>query len=485
MSKQAIEGLEPKLVWEFFYEISRIPRCSKHEGKIREYVIQFAKERGLEYKVDSVGNVVIRKPATPGMENKPGVVIQGHLDMVCEKNKDTDHDFSKDPIKLVRDGEWMRADGTTLGADNGIGVAMALAALADENLEHGPLEALFTIDEETGLTGATELDPTMLEGRILLNIDSEELGALYIGCAGGKDTEGFLPIEWEDANASSKNVMVKITGLKGGHSGLNIHEGRGNAIKLGTRFLYKLNQQFDVRLFDVEGGSKHNAIPREFFAKFQVKESELNAIRNLAGEYQTMFLNELGDIEPDLKVEVEEISEAPSKVFSKAMQTKLIQLLYALPHGVISMSRAVEGLVQTSTNLAVVKTENDQIAILTSQRSSLMSERDDLADRHTAIFQLAGANAVQGGGYPAWTPNPNSPLLQLCKEVHQKLNGEEPEVKAIHAGLECGIIGDKFPGMDMISFGPTIEGAHSPDERVKIQDVEVIWNFVKEILKSV
>lgn len=485
MSRQAIEGLEPKLVWRYFYEISQIPRCSKHEDMVRDYVINFAKRKGLEYKLDAAGNVVIKKPATKGMENKPGVVLQGHLDMVCEKNADTVHDFSKDPIELVRDGEWIRAKGTTLGADNGIAIAMALAALDDETLEHGPMEALFTIDEETGLTGATELDPTLVEGRILLNIDSEEIGALYIGCAGGKDTEGFLPVEWESLPAGMTALQLQVKGLKGGHSGLNIHEGRGNAIKLGTRILFAMLEKFDFRIVSLEGGSKHNAIPREFFVTVAVPSSATDGMKKLANEFREIFLNELGDIEPEIKVEVLPVTNSPQRVFNQATTRRVVQLLYALPHGVISMSRAVPGLVQTSTNLAVVKLENEKVAILTSQRSSIMSELHDIATRHTAIFQLAGAEVRQGTGYPAWTPNPKSPLLKLCKEVYGRILGKEPEVKAIHAGLECGIIGDKFKGMDMISFGPTIHGAHSPDERVNIKDVEIVWNFLKEVLKSV
>ncbi|GAB4169018.1 MAG: aminoacyl-histidine dipeptidase [Calditrichia bacterium] len=485
MSRDVIENLEPKLVWHYFYEISQIPRCSRNEEKVREYVLNFAKEHGLEYKLDSVGNVAIKKPATPGMENKPGVVIQGHLDMVCEKNAGTEHDFSKDPIKLKVEGEWLTADGTTLGADNGIAIAMALAAMADENLQHGPLEALFTIDEETGLTGATELASDMVDGRILLNIDSEELGALYIGCAGGKDTEGFLPIEWTGTPSGYKAVQLAVTGLKGGHSGLNIHEGRGNAIRLATRVLYNANKSLDFHVYHAEGGSKHNAIPREAFVKLVVKESDLGALKELAATFENIFKGEISDIEPDLKVSVEEIDENPAQVFSKNTQTKMIQMLYALPHGVMEMSRAVPGLVETSTNLAVLTTQEKQISVLTSQRSSVMSARDDIADRVTAIFEAVGAEAHQGGGYPAWTPNPDSPLLKLCKDVYKKLSGKEPEVKAIHAGLECGIIGDKFEGMDMISFGPDIQGAHSPDEKVKIKDVEIIWNFLKEILQSV
>ncbi len=484
MSKDAIKGLEPKLFWEHFYNISQIPRCSKHEEKVREYVISFAKEKGLEYKEDAVGNIVIKKAATPGYEDKPIAVLQGHLDMVCEKNQGTEHDFSKDPITLVRDGDWMTADGTTLGADNGVAVAAALAIMEDDSIEHGPLEALFTIDEETGLTGATELDPTMLEGKILLNIDSEEEGALYIGCAGGKDTEGFMTIDWEAAPSGYTPVKVTVNGLKGGHSGLDIIEGRGNAVILGNRFLFNLNKNADFRLFNLEGGSKHNAIPREFFAQLMIKNEDMEKLENAALTYKKIYLNELGDIEPDLNITVEKLTATPDKVFTKSFTDNLMNLIYAIPHGVISMSRAVEGLVETSTNMAVIKMQDDELFILTSQRSSVMSARDDIADKVSAVLTLGGARAVQGNGYPAWQPNKDSALLKKCKDVHLKVVGKEAEVKAIHAGLECGIIGDKFEGMDMISFGPDILGAHSPEERVNIKSWERVWNFLLELLKN-
>ncbi len=482
--KEAIEGLEPRALWEHFYQIAQIPRCSKHEEKIRDYVIEVAKRNGLEYKMDAVGNVVVKKPATPGYENKPGVVLQGHLDMVCEKNKDTEHDFSKDPIKLVRDGDWITADGTTLGADNGIGLAAALAVMESKDIQHGPMEFLFTIDEETGLTGATEISPDMLEGRYLLNMDSEEDGALYIGCAGGQDCELYLPVETEEVPAEFTAVQVKVGGLSGGHSGLNIHEGRGNAIKLLNRFLWKILPQVGGRLAYIEGGSKHNAIPREADAIVYLPTTRVEDLKKYAEDYQAIYRDELSAIDPDVTLTVvQDGFTAPEKMYTSQLHNKLLNLLYSIPHGVIAMSHAVPGLVETSTNLAVVGVKDNKVSILTSQRSSVGTELTDIHDMVRACGYQAGAEVHSGGGYPAWKPNPDSPLLKKSIEVFKSLFGKEPEIKAIHAGLECGIIGDKFPGMDMISFGPTIEGAHSPDERVQISTVERFWKFLVKLIE--
>lgn len=482
--KEVIEGLKPQELWNHFYEISQIPRCSKHEEKVREYVISVAERNGLEYKMDAAGSVVVKKPATPGNENAPVIVLQGHLDMVCEKNKDVEHDFSKDPIKLVRDGDWIKANGTTLGSDNGIGVAAALAVMESSTIKHGPLEFLFTIDEETGLTGAIQLGEDMLEGRILLNMDSEEDGAIYIGCAGGKDTELFLKLETEAPPQGYQTARVRVGGLQGGHSGLQIHEGLGNAIKLLTRFLWHVNQKMEIRLAHIDGGSKHNAIPRECDAILYVPADKMGELISHAAEYQKIYKNEFALVDKDVFVEVSTDNvDAPEKVFTREFQQKVLGVLYGLPHGVLGMSHAVPGLVETSTNLAVVKTSDTQVSVLTSQRSSVGSELEDVADMVGAIGQLAGAEVHHGNGYPAWQPNPESPVLQVAKDVYMALYGKEPEVKAIHAGLECGIIGDKFPGMDMISFGPTILGAHSPDERVQISTVEKFWDFLVALLE--
>ncbi len=481
--KEAIEGLKPQELWNQFYEISQIPRCSKHEEKVREYVMNVAKRNGLEYKMDAAGSVVIKKPATPGYENAPTVVLQSHLDMVCEKNKATEHDFSKDPIKLVRDGDWIKADGTTLGSDNGIGVAAALAVLESQNVKHGPLECLFTIDEETGLTGATELAGDMLEGRMLLNMDSEEDGAIYIGCAGGRDTEFFFNLETEPVPAGYQSVRIRVGGLQGGHSGLQINEGLGNAIKLLTRFLWDVAPKVNLRMAHIDGGSKHNAIPRECDAVAYLPGDQVGVLKSHAADFQKIFQNEFALVDKDVFVQVETDGfDAPGNVFTASLQDRLLNMMYAMPHGVLAMSHAVEGLVETSTNLAVVKTGDDKVAVLTSQRSSVPSGLDDIANMVAAVGQLAGTEIHQGNGYPAWQPNPDSHLLKTAKAVYQELYGKEPEVKAIHAGLECGIIGDKFPGMDMISFGPTIMGAHSPDERVQISTVEKFWDFLVALL---
>jgi len=483
--KDVIQGLEPQRLWEHFYEIAQIPRCSKHEEKIRDYVISVAKRNGADYKVDSVGNIVIRKPATPGKENKPIVVLQSHLDMVCEKNKDVAHDFSKDPIQLKREGDWMMARGTTLGADNGIGAAAALAVLESPDISHGPLELLFTVDEETGLTGATGLGSDMLEGRILLNLDSEEDGAIYIGCAGGRDTEFFLKLQTEAVPTGYAAVMVVLGGLQGGHSGLNIHEGRGNAIKLLARFLWKVAPELGFRLAAIEGGNKHNAIPREADAIGYLPSDKVEQLVSLANTYQDIFRNEYQLIDKDVRVTIRtEGFQAPEQVFSEDFQFRLLNMLYAMPHGVISMSLAVPGLVETSTNLAVIKTEADRVRILTSQRSSVESRLDEICEMVSAVGKLVQAEIRHGDGYPAWQPNPDSHTLKLAKQVYRELYGKEPEVKAVHAGLETGIIGDKFPGMDMISFGPTILGAHSPDERVQISTVKKFWDFMVALLEK-
>jgi dipeptidase D len=481
--KEAIQGLQPATLWERFYEIAQIPRCSREEEKVRNYIIKFAESKGLEYKLDDTGNVVIKKPAYQGKEDKPTVVLQGHLDMVCEKNKGTEHDFGKDPIKMKRDGDWMTAEGTTLGSDNGIGVASALAILESTDIPHGPVECLFTIDEETGLTGATELANDMLEGRIMLNMDSEEDGAIYIGCAGGQDTEIYLNADDESVPSEFKGVLIKVTGLKGGHSGLNINEGRGNAIKLLNRFLWKVLPQVGGRLAHIEGGSKHNAIPREAEAIVFLPNNKFEKLTEMVKEYDAIFKDEYHLIDPKVSLSVEtEGFNRPDTMFSSILHNKVLNLLYTIPHGVMAMSLAIPGLVETSTNLAVINMRDNKINILTSQRSSVGSELTELCDMVRACGFQAGAQVQSGGGYPPWKPNPDSALLKEAKNVFEGLFDKEPEVKAIHAGLECGIIGDKFPGMDMISFGPTIEGAHSPDERVQISTVERFWKFFEALI---
>lgn len=481
---KAIAGLEPESVWNHFYDLSQIPRCSGNEEAVGQHVIDMAEQLGFKWKKDHVGNIVIKKPATKGMEDRPACVIQGHLDMVCEKNKDTVHDFEKDPIKLVRDGEWITADGTTLGSDNGIAVAMALAVMESTDIPHPEMEFLFTVDEETGLTGANELKSDFVDGRILLNIDSEEEGALYIGCAGGQHTILEKEIDWESNGVFPRTYSLKVGGLRGGHSGLNIHEEFGNAIKLLGRFLYQLDQKIDFQLAGVEGGSKHNAIPREAEAIICLKEDQVDVIQKMASEYEKIFMEELKFVEKKVEITLSETKQT-DKVFSEDLKNRVIRLLHAIPHGVMGMSHAVEGLVETSTNMAVIENQNGRIHMLTSQRSSIPSGVVDIASKVRALGELSTFNVEEGGGYPPWVPNPDSALLKTCKNIYKNKYSTEPEVKAIHAGLECGIIGEHYPGMDMISFGPDIEGAHSPDERIRISSVKHVWDYLLEILKEI
>ncbi len=481
--KSVINGLEPGPVWEHFYEISQIPRESGNETAVGEYIKTVAKHNNLPFKQDAIGNIIVSCPASPGMENRPMVVIQGHTDMVCEKNNDTIHDFSKDPIKLKLDGEWMRADGTTLGADNGIGVCCALALMDDRSLVHPQMEFLFTIDEETGLTGASGLTENFVKSRILLNLDSEEEGAFYIGCAGGKHTILRRDIVWEEPVSGTKPFSVKIGGLRGGHSGLSIHEGLGNSIKLLSRFLYSLPYLIPYRLSAINGGNKHNAIPREAHAIIFIEDKDKAQLDAFVTDIAATFKNELRFVDKEVHLSVEP-NQVTAKVFSNDLQNSLINMLYVMPHGVMAMSHSVEGLVETSTNMAIIETKEKQIEMLTSQRSSLASSIIDIADKVKALGELAGFKVEQGGGYPAWEPNPASELLHNAVKIYKKMYGKTPAVKAIHAGLECGIIGEKYRGMDMISFGPTIHGAHSPDERVHIPAVKQCWEYLLALLKE-
>ena len=481
----AIEGLKPPLVWNYFAEIVRIPRCSKHEEKMTRYVLETAKRLGLEAKADRMGNVVARKPASPGKERVPMVCLQGHLDMVCEKNKDVVHDFSKDPIELVRKGDVMMANGTTLGADNGVGVATNLAIMEDKTLVHGPLEFLFTVDEETGLTGAAGLEAGFLKSRILLNLDSEEEGELYVGCSGGRDTTGTWTVTFDAAPAQAVAGVLAVTGLKGGHSGMEIHQGRGNAIKTLNRALRALDA-LGVRLSSIQGGSKRNAIPREAEATVWVPAKRWDEAVQAVNAFNKAARAEVSTVDPDLKVSLTAIRGAKrGKVIKKAQQRKLLQTIAALPHGVMKMSADIPGLVETSTNVAVIETGKKGISLATSQRSSVPSEIDEMCDTVRTIFELGGAAVAQGDGYPGWKPNLASPILKLAKRTYKELYGKEPAVKAIHAGLECGIIGERVPGMDMLSFGPTLQGVHSPDEKIFIGTVETFWNYLLAILKNV
>ena len=480
----AIEGLKPELVWKYFAQISRIPRCSKNETAMTKYVLDTAKKLGLQAKTDTFGNVVVRKPASAGREQVRSIALQGHLDMVCEKNKDKVHDFLKDPIELVRKGNTMMADGTTLGADNGVAVATNLAIMEDRSLQHGPLEFLFTVDEETGLTGAHNIAGDFLESRTLLNLDSEEEGALYVGCAGGRDTIGTWPVHFEEVKAPNAAVQLSVTGLKGGHSGLEIDKGRGNAVKIMGRALAALSAA-GARLSVINGGNKHNAIPRECEAVLLIPRPKLDEAGKIIGEMNATIKAELATVEPELLISFSIMKTRKTiKALKKAEQRRILQTLCALPHGVMKMSADIPGLVETSTNVAVIKTIKDSIKVATSQRSSVASEITDIAKTVSVIFELGGALVDANDGYPGWKPNMDSPILSLAKSVYRSLYGKDPEVKAIHAGLECGILGERIPGMDMISFGPTLEGVHSPDEKIYIDTVEKFWNFLLEILKK-
>ncbi len=483
----AIRGLEPAGVWRYFAEISKIPRCSKNEAAISAYVLKTARDLGYEAVQDKVGNVVVRKPASPSKKNAPGIILQGHLDMVCEKNTDRKHDFQKDPIELVRRGNHLMANGTTLGADNGIAVAANLAIMADRSLEHGPLEILFTIDEETGLTGASKLDPGLLKYTTLLNLDSEEEGSVYVGCSGGKDLKGSWPLATEPAPGGTERVRLRVGGLRGGHSGLEIDKGRGNAIKIMGRLLLTLSAE-GARLVSIEGGNKRNAIPRECFAVVAAPRGAGTKIAETVARFNETVRGEFSTVEPDLKVETVppgEKGNGGGNVLETSLQERVLRVISALPHGVMKFSADIPGLVETSTNLAVVSTTAKSITIETSQRSSVASEILEIQETVRSVFELAMAVTEGSNGYPGWKPNLNSPALKLVKDSYRALYGREPEIKAIHAGLECGIIGEKYPGMDMVSFGPTMEGVHSPDEKLHIDTVGRFYALVLEVLKRV
>ena len=477
-----LTNLTPASVWKYFDEIRQIPRCSGNEAGAREWVLKIAEEKGFAAQQDDVGNVVVKVPASPGFENAPTVILQGHLDMVGEKNSDVDHDFDKDPIQVEVDGEWLTAKGTTLGADNGIGVAAGLAAATDPDVVHGPLELLMTVDEETGLTGAGQLATGMLDGKILLNLDSEELGAVFIGCSGGGDSNISLPLEWADAPTGSTALKVRVTGLRGGHSGLDIHEQRGNAIKVLTRALWEADRKFSLSLASIDGGNKRNAIPRESEAVVCVGGGDIEEFKAHIARLQSTLADELGGKEPDLGLHVDAADGVPARVMAANTKKMLLNMLMAIPHGVVTMSYDIPGLVETSTNLATVKTEGDAALVGCSTRSSMKDALQTVRDAIRSVSELAGADIVQNEQYPGWKPNLDSPVLKVFGDVHKKVFGKEPEVMAIHAGLECGIIGEKYPGTDMISFGPDIENPHSPDERINIPSVDKFWELLKEVL---
>jgi dipeptidase D len=474
--------LEPNAVWRNFEFICNYPHPSKKEDKLVEALLNWAKERNIEVEKDEAGNFVMRKPATPGMENRRPITVQGHVDMVCEKNADVEFDFDNDAIQVWIDGDWVKAKGTTLGADNGIGVAMGMALLESTDIAHPDLEVLCTLDEETGMTGVLGLSENLLKGQILINLDSEEDGAFTIGCAGGLNTMGSYKIEAE-APAGGKAFKLVIKGLRGGHSGIEIHDGRGNAAKFMTRLLANLSDKLNVRIADFNSGNKHNAIPREAFATVVVSDAAVADFNAYVKQFGETLFNEYKSKEPGLTVFAEEAA-MPAKVWTANFQTNILRSFYLMPHGVYRMSPDIAGLVQTSTNMAIVETHEDEVYMLTSQRSSMDSEKRDLGYKVKLAMEAGGAVVSVGDGYPAWEPNINSPILQQAAKIYEDKYGNKPVIEAIHAGLECGLIGEKYPNMDMLSFGPNLEDVHSPDEKIQISSTAKCWDLLVEIIKN-
>lgn len=478
-----VKDLQPKAVFEIFDQITKIPRPSKKEEKIRKFILDFAQAHGIEAHADKIGNVILRKPASAGHENAPTVILQGHMDMVCESN-DKSFNFETTPIKTIVDGEWVRADGTTLGADNGIGVATALAILTDDTLEHGPLEVLITMDEETGMTGANNLEKGELKGTILINLDSEDDAEVFVGCAGGIDTVATFHYKRSFAPGDFHYFLMDVRNGLGGHSGGDIHLGRANANKLVARFLFNLMKEHEISVSDIDGGNLRNAIPRAAHVIFGVHTSKKEDVRIAFNQYVADIEREYKGLETTLKMTLESVDK-PDFTIDAETTRNLILSLYCAPHGVISMSRDLEGLVETSTNLASVKMKaNDQIVVTTSQRSSVDSRKFDIANQVEAVFTLAGATVEHGEGYPAWTPNLDSTIMKLASDAYEELYGKRPAIKAIHAGLECSLFQQNYPGLDMVSFGPTLRDVHSPSERMHIPAVERFYEQLKLTLKK-
>lgn len=480
-----MKNLEPKGLWSSFYSLTQIPRPSGKRKEIADFLVNYGKSLGLETLQDEIGNVLIRKPASAGYENHPGVILQGHMDMVPQKNSDKQFDFEKDPIEayIEDNGQWVTADGTTLGADDGIGVATAMSILADKNAVHPPLEAFFTIDEETGMYGANDLKSGWLKGKYLLNLDSETEGELYVGCAGGIDAEAtfaYQPVETEEGDIALK---VTLKGCKGGHSGCDIHLQRANAIKLLFRFLKDAVANFEARLACVEGGNMRNSIPREASAVITIPEESYQDVQDLVDRYEDLWLREYDGVETDLHFTAEEV-ECPKMEMPEDVQDFLIHAITLCPHGVYRVIPEMPDIVETSNNLAIIETKENTVKVICLARSSVESRKEELASVIQSAFSLAGAEVKFDGAYPGWKPNFKSGLLKTMKETYEKEFGSEPRIVTIHAGLECGIIGSKYEGMEMISFGPTIEHPHSPDERVNIATVQKFYRYVQAALKA-
>ncbi|MCC9168553.1 aminoacyl-histidine dipeptidase [Pontibacter harenae] len=479
-----VRALEPKALWNNFADLNEVPRPSKKEERVRAFVKAFGEQLGLPTIEDEIGNIIIKKPASPGMENRQTILIQSHVDMVHQKNTDTDFDFSTQGIDMYIDGDWVKAKGTTLGADNGIGVASIMALLASSDIKHPAIEALFTVDEETGMTGALGLKGGQLEATIMLNLDTEDDRELTIGCAGGVDVTATGTYTLEDVKADAKAFRIKVKGLTGGHSGMDIYLGRGNANKLMNRILFSAAEKFELKVSSIDGGGLRNAIPRESVAEVIVPTEQEAAFLNYLEEQETILKAEYATTDPGLSIAKESI-EVPAQVVSQEFQPKFLRALYACQNGIYRMSPDIEHLVQTSNNVARVLVKEGNYTIQCLTRSSVDSEKDDLADAIRSTFELVGASVSFAGSYPGWTPKPGATIVKLMGDLYQEMYQEEAHVNACHAGLECGIIGANYPDMEMISFGPNIRGAHSPDERVQISSVQKYWNFLLETLQRI
>ncbi len=479
-----IRQLEPKSLWNNFANLNAVPRASKKEERVRQFMMDFGKKLNLKVEEDKVGNVVIRKPATAGMEGRTPLVFQSHLDMVHQKNADTNFDFETEGIRMKIDGDWVHADGTTLGADNGIGVATIMALLESNDIPHPAFDALFTIDEETGMTGALGLEGSWLEGKILLNLDTEDDNELTIGCAGGVDVTATGTYEEEELGDDFKGLKLSLKGLSGGHSGMDIHKGLGNANKLINRILWGSFENFGIRIATISGGGLRNAVPRESLATLAVPENQLNSFRNFITDFSDVLKNEHATTDPNLEIELEHI-DVPKHVMQEDAQDGLLSAIYSCPNGIYRMSPDIADLVQTSNNLAKVEVAKGAVAIQCLTRSSVDSEKEDLVDMITATFGLIGCITDSSGDYPGWQPQPKSDIVALMRDIYVKRFSEEPHVMACHAGLECGILGTNYPEMDMVSFGPNIRGAHSPDEKVQISSVQKYWGFLLETLQQI
>jgi dipeptidase D len=479
-----LSNLNPTPIWIYFEEICKIPRLSKNEGKIRKYLVDFASNNNLEIKEDNVGNILITRPADKGMENRKTVVLQSHMDMVGEKNADYPHDWAKDPIIPIINGNWVIAKGTTLGADDGIGIASQMAILTDKELKAGKIECLFTVDEESGMTGAINLKPDFFTGRTLINLDSEDEGILFIGCAGGMDTVGTMRYNTIPVKDEATALEISLTGLHGGHSGDEIHKGYGNSVKLMNRLLRNLSAHFDVSVAGFDGGNLRNAIPREAFSTIVINSQDIEQVKRWIDDFFVTLTDEFGELEKELRITFKNC-ELPAFAMDHESQNRFLNALACCPHGAIAWSKDMEDLVETSTNLASAKfSENNTITIVTTQRSSIESAKHDAAAMVESCLRLAGGDVVHSDGYPGWKPNLTSEILKLTHQAYIGLFGKEPQVRAIHAGLECGLVYEKFKGIDMISFGPTIKGAHTPEEMIDIRTTQMYWDLLIKVVKN-